>query len=175
LAARAALSARFPRHLLVIVPRHPERFGTVARLARKHGCRVALRSEQRQRLSDRVDVLIGDTMGELQLFYSAVDVAFVGGSLVPTGGHNVLEAAAVGAPVVFGPHMFNFEEIARLTLERGAGVRLAGAAELAPAISDFLGNANRRFEAGEAGKRLIAENRGAVERTLRLIEGLLPG
>ncbi|BAU50335.1 3-deoxy-D-manno-octulosonic acid transferase [Sulfurifustis variabilis] len=174
LAARTQLTRRFPDHLLVIVPRHPERFAPVARLTKKSGCRTALWSERRGPIDAAVEVLIGDTMGELQLFYGAADVAFIGGSLVPTGGHNLLEAAAVGTPVVFGPHMHNFTEIARLTLERGAGVQVMNATQLAPAISDFMGNANRRFNAGEAGKRMVAENRGAVERTLELIGKLIP-
>lgn len=174
LAARVALAARFPNQLLILVPRHPERFVAVTRLVRKAGLQAVLRSEHRSIVSAQVDVLIGDTMGELPLFYGAADVAFVGGSLMPTGGHNLLEAAAVGTPVVYGPHMFNFAEIARATRERGAGVQIKNAAQLAPALADFLGNANRRFEAGEAGKRLIEENRGAVAHTMRLIEALLP-
>lgn len=174
LAARRELLGRFPNHLLVLVPRHPERFPIAARLAKKAGCRVALRSAGRTRLDPRVDVLIGDTMGELQLFYGAADVAFIGGSLVPAGGHNLLEAAAVGTPVVFGPHMFNFEEVARAARTQGAGVQVSDPGQLAPALGDFMGNANRRFEAGEAGMRLVAENRGAVDRTMRLVETLLP-
>ena len=173
LAARAQLTRRFPDHLLVIVPRHPERFAQAARVAKKAGCRVALWSERRGPIPHEVDVVIGDTMGELQLFYAAADVAFVGGSLVSTGGHNLLEGAAVGTPVVFGPHMFNFAEISRLTIERGAGTQIQNASQLAPTISDFLGNANRRFEAGEAGKRMVDENRGAVVKTLALIEAVL--
>lgn len=173
LGAVEALKARFPTGLLVLVPRHPERFSRVARLCRRAGFNVALRSEQRRWLKAEVNVLVGDTMGELQLCYAAVDVAFVGGSLVATGGHNLLEAAAVGTPVVFGPHMFNFQEIGALALERGAGVQIQRPHELAPAIADFLGNANRRFEAGEAGKKLVEENRGALERNLRLLERLL--
>lgn len=173
LAARTELTRRFPGHLLVIAPRHPERFAAAARLARKAGCRVALWSERRGPIESAVDVVIGDTMGELQLFYAAVDVAFIGGSLVATGGHNLLEAAAVGTPFVFGPHTFNFAEITAMALERGAGVQVQSAAELAPALSDFLGNANRRFEAGERGKKMVDENRGAVARTLRLVEGLM--
>lgn len=173
LAARAQLTRRFPDHLLVMVPRHPERFGPAARVAKKAGCRTALWSERRGPVARDVDVVIGDTMGELQLFYAAADVAFVGGSLVPTGGHNLLEAAAVGTPVVFGPHMHNFDEIGRMTVSRGAGVQVRNAAQLAPAISDFLGNANRRFEAGEAGKRMVEENRGAVGKTLALIETVM--
>lgn len=173
LGAIEGLNPRFPSGLLVLVPRHPERFAQVARLCRRAGFNVALRRQQRGPLDPNVNVLVGDTMGELQLFYGAVDVTFVGGSLVATGGHNLLEAAAAGTPVVFGPHMFNFQEIGALALERGAGVQIQRSQELAPAIADFLGNANRRFEAGEAGKKLVEENRGALERNLQLLEPLL--
>jgi len=174
LAAYAELrkQPRFANLLLVLVPRHPERFASVARLCRRSGHRVALRSEHRGPLDAAVDILVGDTMGELMLFYGACDCAFIGGSLVPTGGHNPLEAEALGKAVVFGPHMFNFAEIAALTLERGAGVQVHDPAQLAPAVGDFLGNANRRDTAGEAGRRLVEENRGALERTLRLVEAV---
>jgi 3-deoxy-D-manno-octulosonic-acid transferase len=121
-----------------------------------------------------VDVVLGDTMGELQLFFAAGDCAFVGGSLVATGGHNVLEASAVGKPVVFGPHMFNFSEIAALTLERGAGTQIQHPEQLAAAVAAYLANPVRRAEAGEAGRKLVEENRGALEHTLELIERLLP-
>ncbi len=173
LAACRELKHRFPDHLLVLVPRHPERFSSVARLCRRAGFKTALRSEQHGMLDPTCEVLVGDTMGELQLLYGACDVAFIGGSLVPIGGHNLLEAAAVRTPVVFGPHMFNFEEIGAMALEQGAGVRIRHPSELAPAISDFMGNANRRFEAGEAGKKMVEENRGALEKNMRLIEGLI--
>jgi 3-deoxy-D-manno-octulosonic-acid transferase len=165
--------ARFKNMLLVLVPRHPERFAAVARLCKRHGLRVALRSDTQGGLERAVEVLIGDTMGELPLFYAAADVAFVGGSLVPTGGHNLLEAAAVGKPVVFGPHMFNFQEISQMALERGAGVQIQQASQLAPAVADFLGNANRRDRAGEAGRRMVEENRGAAAANMRIIAELL--
>jgi 3-deoxy-D-manno-octulosonic-acid transferase len=164
---------RFANMLLVLVPRHPERFAAVARLCRKSGFRVAVRSENRGALAAEVEILVGDTMGELQLFFGAADVAFIGGSLVPTGGHNLLEASALGKPVVFGPHMFNFQEISQMTLERGAGVQIQAPSELAPAISDFLGNANRRDSAGEAGRRMVEENRGALAANMRILEQLL--
>lgn len=164
---------RFVNMLLVLVPRHPERFSAVARLCRKQGFRIALRSENRGALDASVEIMVGNTMGELQLFYAAADCAFIGGSLVPTGGHNLLEAAAVGKPVVFGPHMFNFQEISIMTLERGAGVQIKTPAQLAPAVSDFLGNANRRDRAGEAGRKMVEENRGALVANMRLIEQLL--
>ncbi len=166
--------ARFKDALLVLVPRHPERFGAVAKLCRKSGFNVALRSQHQGALEPAVEVLVGDTMGELMLFYGACDCAFVGGSLVPTGGHNLLEAEALAKPVVFGPHMFNFVEITQLTLERGAGVQVADATQLASAIADFIGNANRRDRAGEAGRKMVEENRGALERTMRLLGQLLP-
>jgi 3-deoxy-D-manno-octulosonic-acid transferase len=174
LAALAQLKkqARFANMLLVLVPRHPERFAAVARLCKKNH-RIALRSENRGVLDPSVEILVGDTMGELQLFYGAADVAFIGGSLVPTGGHNLLEASAVGKPVVFGPHMFNFQEISQMTLDRGAGVQIQFPDQLAPAVSDFLGNANRRDGAGLAGRKMVEENRGALTANMRLIEKLL--
>ncbi|MHB8623223.1 MAG: lipid IV(A) 3-deoxy-D-manno-octulosonic acid transferase [Sulfuricaulis sp.] len=166
---------RFANMLLVLVPRHPERFAAVARLCRKRGFRSALRSDTRGPVDPAVEILVGDTMGELQLFYAAADCAFIGGSLMPIGGHNLLEACAVGKPVVFGPYMFNFQEISQMTLERGAGVLIHTSAQLAPAISDFLGNANRRDRAGEAGRKMVEENRGALEANMGLIAQLLPG
>lgn len=165
--------ARFANMLLVLVPRHPERFSGVARLCRRHGLRIALRSETPGALDPAVEVLVGDTMGELQLMYAAADCAFIGGSLVPTGGHNLLEAAAVGKPVVFGPHMYNFQEISQMTLERGAGVQVQERGRLAPAVADFLGNANRRDRAGEAGRKMVEENRGALAANMRILEQLM--
>jgi 3-deoxy-D-manno-octulosonic-acid transferase len=166
--------AEFREALLVLVPRHPERFAGVARLCRKRGFNVAQRSQQRGALDAGVEVLVGDTMGELMLLYGAGDVAFVGGSLVATGGHNLLEASALGKPVVFGPHMFNFTEIASLTLERGAGEQVQDGASLLRALADFLASPERRDRAGEAGKKLVEENRGALERTMTLLGPLLP-
>ncbi len=174
LAAFAQLKSqpRFANMLLVLVPRHPERFAAVARLCKKNH-RIALRSETPGALDPAVEVLVGDTMGELPLFYGAADVAFIGGSLVPTGGHNLLEASAVGKPAVFGPHMFNFQEISQMTLERGAGAQIQSPVDLAPAVADFLGNANRRDSAGLAGRKMVEENRGALAANMRLIEQLM--
>ncbi|MEK7815393.1 MAG: lipid IV(A) 3-deoxy-D-manno-octulosonic acid transferase [Pseudomonadota bacterium] len=184
LRAHAVLKARFPGLLLVLAPRHPERFDTVVRLCERAGLRVARRSDVQEaqmpqaairltQLPPAVDVLVGDTMGELQIFYSACDVSFIGGSLVPAGGHNFLEAAAVGKPFVFGPDMSNIEEIARLAVARGAGVQIARGEQLAEAIGNFLADAGRRAGAGEAGRRMVEENRGALVRTLQLIEAAL--
>lgn len=173
LGAHAVLKMRFPGLLLVLAPRHPERFETVTRLCARAGFQVVRRSSQPPALAPAADVLVGDSMGELQIFYSACDVSFIGGSLVPVGGHNFLEAAAVGKPFVFGPGMRNIEELARLAVARGAGVQIAHGEQLAQAIGDFLADASQRARAGDAGQKMVEENRGALARTLRLIEGLL--
>lgn len=174
LKAHARLAARDPSVLLVLVPRHPERFASVARLCRRRGFNVVRRTETDGALAPDTGVYLADTMGELPLFYAAADVAFVGGSLVETGGHNVLEPCALGVPVVFGPHMYNFVEISRMTLERGAGVQVADAAELADTVERFLHDANLRFRVGEAGRRMVEENRGSLRRTMDAIRPLLP-
>ena len=173
LTAHVQLKKQFPNILLVMVPRHPERFDVVVRLCERRGFNVARRSTRRAELPPAVDVLVGDTMGELQLFYGACDVAFIGGSLVPAGGHNFLEAAAVGTPFVFGPGMHNIEAIAALAVERGAGTQFSHGGQMADAIGDLLADAGRRERAGAAGRRLVEENRGALARTLALIEKAL--
>jgi 3-deoxy-D-manno-octulosonic-acid transferase len=173
--AFAPLRARFPRLLLVLVPRHPERFDSVARLCQQRGFRIERRSEHKQAVAPETAILVGDTMGELLLFHAAADVSYIGGSLVPLGGQNLLEAAAVGTPVVFGPHMFNFSEISRMALERGAGRQVQDSTELASAVADYLGNPAARKAAGAAGQRLVAENRGALAKTLALLRPMLTG
>ena len=112
-------------------------------------------------------------MGELQKLYVASEVAFVGGSLVPIGGHNLLEACAVGVPVIFGPHMFNVEEISEMAVTRGAGRQVEDALTLARAAADYLEQPALREKASEAALRLVSENRGALERTLSLIDSTL--
>ncbi len=175
LATHAQLKKQFPNLLLVLVPRHPERFDSVVRLCERHGFNAARRSATSGVvLPPAVDVLVGDTMGELQLFYGACDVAFVGGSLVPAGGHNFLEAAAVGVPAVFGPDMVNIEEIASQAVARGAATQIAHGGQLAEAVGSYLADPARRQAAGAAGKKLVEENRGALARTLQLIETLVP-
>jgi 3-deoxy-D-manno-octulosonic-acid transferase len=108
-------------------------------------------------------------MGELQRLYAAADVAFIGGSLVRRGGQNLLEACAVRVPVIFGPHMFHFEEISAMALERGAARQINGTAELAEAVSLYLEQPALRAAAGRAAHSLVTDNRGALERTLRHI------
>ena len=173
LVAYEEIKNRIPSLLLVLVPRHPERCAAVARLCRRAGRSVVLHSERRP-IGAAIDVVLGDTMGELQVFFMASDAAFIGGSLVASGGHNLLEAAAVGVPVVFGPHMFNFAEISQLTLEHGAGTQVRDAGELARAVIDYLERPDLRSRAGEAGQRMVAQNRGALDNTLALVGQLLP-
>jgi 3-deoxy-D-manno-octulosonic-acid transferase len=112
-------------------------------------------------------------MGELTLFLGAADAAFIGGSLVPHGGHNLLEAAAQGVPVVFGPHMFNFTEISELFLSRQAAVQVADGAELASLVGGWLQNASERSRIGENGRALVDRNRGALQRLTGLVARLV--
>lgn len=173
LKAFAIVRRSYPRSLLVVVPRHPERFGAVARQCRRAGYNTARRSVANGPLGDDVDVLVGDTMGELQRLYSAADIAFVGGSLARRGGHNILEACAVGCPVLFGPHMFHFEEIGAMALDHGAGRQVQDAASLAAAILRYFDDPRERGAAAEAARRLVVVNRGALERTLDLMQQAL--
>jgi 3-deoxy-D-manno-octulosonic-acid transferase len=119
-------------------------------------------------------VYLADTMGELPLLFAAADVAFVGGSLVATGGHNLLEPAALGVPVVTGPHLFNFREIAGLLLDRGAALQVASEAELGTTVAALLADPGRRESMGESGRAAVAANRGARERILGFAADLLP-
>ncbi len=163
-----------PDCLLMLVPRHPERFGRVAELCSRAGFRVVRRSSGRPCDQD-VDIFLGDTMGELMLFYAASDVAFVGGSLVPTGGHNMLEPAALGKPVIAGPHLFNFTEIAAAMERAGALCRVVDGTGLAEVTSRLLSSPEERAGMGEAGRRLVQQNRGALQRVLDLVRPCLEG
>ena len=175
LRAHRILLKRFPDALLVLVPRHPQRFDGVARLVEKS----ALRSLRRSALPPaeaaapplgELQVLLGDSMGELPMYLGAADVAFIGGSLVEVGGHNVLEPAALGLPVLFGPHMFNFEQARALLLERGAARQVDDVLGLEPALAALLQDAAAREAMGRAGREVMRANRGALQRLLGLIE-----
>ncbi|MEW8627344.1 MAG: lipid IV(A) 3-deoxy-D-manno-octulosonic acid transferase [Candidatus Thiodiazotropha sp.] len=158
--------------LLVLVPRHPERFDRVAQLVEESGFSLVKRSQQAC-CDEETGVFLGDTMGELTLFIGASDAAFIGGSLVPHGGHNILEAAAQGVAVVFGPHMFNFNEIKELFMQQQAAIEVESAEALAEQITQWLSDASERSRIGEAGRELVDKNRGALDRLTRLIEQLL--
>ena len=160
-----------PDSLLVLVPRHPERFAAAAALVRRRGFESARRS-RRPADCTGVRVYIGDTMGELPLFYAASDVAFVGGTLVETGGHNMLEPAALALPVLFGPHVYNFAEISRRLVEAGGAEFVDDPASLARAVAGYLKDANRRYTTGGRGRAFVEANRGARDRVLAMIETL---
>jgi 3-deoxy-D-manno-octulosonic-acid transferase len=157
--------------LLVLVPRHPERFDQVAELCTSAGYTLARHSKADATAG--VDILLGDTMGELMAFYGACDIAFVGGSLVPTGGHNMIEPAAWGVPILTGPHLFNFAEASRLLLEAEAMQVCDNADSLAQHCIDLLNNQQQRQTMGDAGLNVAEDNRGALDRLLAEIANSL--
>jgi 3-deoxy-D-manno-octulosonic-acid transferase len=168
LEAFAQIKAQIENLLLVLVPRHPERFNQVAELCTAAGFNLARRSGGDK--VDSADILLGDTMGELMSFFGACDIAFVGGSLVPTGGHNMIESAAWGVPVLTGPHLFNFSEASQLLLEGGAMQICDSADQMAEQVVELLQNQVQRTEMGNAAQRIAEANRGALNRLLNLIE-----
>ena len=170
--AHRALLERFPGLLLILVPRHPERFSEVRELIETTGLSVVSRTEG-VACSPTTSVLLGDTMGEVPLFYAASDVAFVAGSLVPIGGHNLLEPAAQALPIVTGPHLFNAQDIADMFAEMQACVIVNDKDELARAVADLLENPEKASELGRKGRFLLEQNKGALARLLVLIEPLL--
>lgn len=161
--------------LLILAPRHPERSRAVLELARRDGFKPVRHSERGAYTVDtRVYVL--DTLGELPVFYAAADVSFIGGSLVAVGGHNVLEPAALGVPVICGPHLFNFSEAAGRLEEAGALCRVSTVTELARTVDRLLDDANLRHALGEQGRRVVLENQGSLQRLLQALSeaDLLP-
>jgi 3-deoxy-D-manno-octulosonic-acid transferase len=163
-----------PNTLLVLAPRNPERFGEAEQMARQEGWKVARRSDLAIDAEPRVDVVVLDTIGELATIYQIATVVFVGGSLVATGGHNVLEPAVFGKPIVFGPHMENFLEIAEAFVSNGAGVQLAGEAELDEAFLSLMSDPVRRARLGAAARALVEANRGANDKSVTVLTTLLP-
>ena len=172
LEAFTQLLGQFPEALLVLVPRHPERFGRAAQLAQASGLTVCLHSE----LVDcrpSAQCFIVDAMGELLPYYAACDVAFVGGSLEAIGGHNALEPAALAKPVLFGPHTFNFEDITNQLLNTGAAIRVNNAKDLEEASTRLFRQPDLRNQMGRAGLELVKSGQGALERALEIVEGLI--
>jgi 3-deoxy-D-manno-octulosonic-acid transferase len=158
-----------PGLLLVIVPRHPERFGEVKKLCEQHQLVVVTRTSD-EVCDSHVDVYLADTMGELKMLYAAADVAFVGGSMVPVGGHNILEALAVGTPVLFGPYMANFKEIAQGVLRHNAAMQCQDKDEIISAIGHLYADVGYRQSLAEKGRAFIRQNQGAVTRILGILQ-----
>ena len=154
--------------LLIIVPRHPQRFDEVFNLIVDSGLKVKRRSDGLG-CDESIQVLLGDSMGELLSYYSVCDIAFIGGSLIDTGGQNMLEAAAASKPILFGPSVFNFEKIAQLFLEKDAAIQVGDADDLMKTISALLLDDTKRQKLGENAKNSFEKNRGAVDRLLKLI------
>jgi 3-deoxy-D-manno-octulosonic-acid transferase len=159
-----------PDLLLVLAPRHPERIGDVDRLIRERGFEIARRSTH-EPCSGRVDVLLVDTVGELAALYQVATVAFVGGSLVPIGGHNLLEPAAVGVPVLFGPYVENCVDPAAALESTGGGRKVRDAEHLGAELERLLVDADQRHEMGSRAGRVVEANRGALDRSLTLLLG----
>jgi len=172
--------------LLILVPRHPQRFNEVAALVEKAGLRYERRSTWApgaaggpapgvaRPLPGNVTVLLGDSMGELGAYYAASDLAFIGGSLLPLGGQNLIEACAVGVPVLIGPHVFNFTQATADAVAAGAAVQVQDPADLARALRELLNDKARRTAMGGAASAFAARHRGATARTVDVLMALLP-
>jgi len=158
--------------LLVIVPRHPQRFGEVQKLIEARGLRWQRRSEELP-IAPETRVLLGDSMGEMFAYYAACDVAFVGGSLLDYGSHNLIEGCAVGVPLLLGPSVYNFAEAAQAALACGAARLVENAPALLVAAVELLGNEEARRRMGSAGQAFVEQHRGASARTLALLEEVL--
>jgi 3-deoxy-D-manno-octulosonic-acid transferase len=172
LEAHRDVRKRHPGAILVLVPRHPPRFNEVASWLEKQNVRFIRHSQPSARTPD-LEVVLVDTLGELLDFYAMGDVAFVGGTLVEVGGHNLLEPAALGVPVLAGPHNFNGADIAKILVERGAALIVNDAQELAARVSVLLSSPTDRARIGALGRECVEDNRGALDKLLGLIDPLM--
>lgn len=163
----------YPEILLVSVPRHVERVFYLQNLYQSQGYQVIKRSENKVS-ANSADIFIGDTMGELLTFYAASDIAFVGGSLVKKGGQNPLEPAAIGLPILTGPHTFNFALITEQLQQRGIEIQVNNSQELAEQVMALLADPAKRQQVGNEAKKFIGENKGSVIKHLEFIERLIP-
>jgi 3-deoxy-D-manno-octulosonic-acid transferase len=170
--AHRLVQERYPDAALVLIPRHPERFAAVRTYLHKEGCRFVARTDGLPCTSD-TEVFLVDTMGEVPLFYAACDVAFVGGTLVPVGGHNLLEPAALGRPVITGPYLFNTQDIANMFERLGASIVVNNAGQLGNAVADLFAAPNVAADIGARGMEIVRQNRGSLERLLTLLEPLV--
>ena len=170
--AHEQVCSRFPGALLILVPRHPQRFDTVRSLLLSRELAFVTRSSAAP-VTDDVRVLFVDTLGELQMFYAAADAAFIAGSLAPIGGHSLLEPAALHCPIVIGPHNFNAPDIARLFLEADAALQVQSAGDLGSAIITLLDDQTQRSQMTASAQAILERNRGALTRLLDCIDDLL--
>jgi 3-deoxy-D-manno-octulosonic-acid transferase len=178
----ALKNIRIPNLLLVIVPRHPQRFGAVANLLKQHNIRFQRRSEmgrggnipdgdfQDCAIPSDIQVVLGDSMGEMFAYYAAADLAFIGGSLLPYGGQNLIEACAVGTPVLVGPHMYNFAEATRLAVSAGASIQVPDAMVLFIEAQRLFQDTDKLQKMRQQCAKFVETNRGATDRSLQLIQ-----
>jgi 3-deoxy-D-manno-octulosonic-acid transferase len=180
------LRARIPDALLILVPRHPQRFDEVAVLIDSAAQSYVRRSAWAGRaaaagsgidaapaLPPNVNVLLGDSMGELSAYYAASDLAFIGGSLLPLGGQNLIEACAAGVPVLIGPHTFNFTQATNDAITEGAALRVSDPAALARGLRELFSDKPRRLAMSAAASAFAAKHRGATARTVAVLGALL--
>src|SRR5690606_2043781 len=172
LAAHDLVRAAIPGALLVLVPRHPQRFAAVKALLAARQVPFASRSLQ-ERVDASTQVLLVDTLGELLSFYACADVALVGGSLVPIGGHNLLEPAALARAILIGPHNFNAPETAALLRAEGAALEVADERMLGEQVARLLLDPSERERMGAAARMVVERNRGALERVLASVGELI--
>jgi len=172
IAAHALVRARHPGALLILVPRHPQRFEAVRAMLRRSGIEFAQRSAGEEPTAEQ-PVFLVDTLGDLQTFYAASDVAFVAGSLVPVGGHSLLEPAVLGLPMLSGPHTQNAQDVADLLEKSGALRIVRSSAELAQRVADWFDDPARARADGERGQQAVVQNRGAVNRLVAMVAPLL--
>jgi 3-deoxy-D-manno-octulosonic-acid transferase len=171
IAAHKQIRAVNPQALLILVPRHPTRFDAIAKLSAQ-SFSTARRSLQ-QSCMPETSVYLGDTMGELLLMYSAVNVAFVAGSLIPRGGHNMLEPGALGKPIITGPYLFNFAEISELFVSAHALAKVTDADSLAKEVIELMRHPGEQAEMGARALQVVAENRGALAKQVELVSAVI--
>lgn len=159
--------------LLLLVPRHPQRFAEVEALLKARSLRYVLRTELAQALNEDVQVVLGNSMGEMYAYYAASDFAVMGGSLQPLGGQNLIEAAAMGVPTILGPHMFNFAQVTREAVAAKAAVQMGAVSELHNMIASLAADKEKIQRMSEAAKRFALQHRGTTQRLMAAIEGLL--
>jgi len=172
---QAYMAATLPREfLLVIVPRHPQRFDEVARLIEEQGLQLQRRSQLgTASVAASTHILLGDSMGEMFAYYAACDLAFIGGSLLPLGGQNLIEACACGKPVLFGPHMFNFAQISEAALEAGAACQLTDAVQVFLQAAELLSSKEVLSQMADAAIGFSERDKGATQRTVALLTTVL--
>ena len=159
--------------ILILAPRHPERADKVFTMCKKMGFFTTRRTDH-ESFTEKHDVFLLDTLGELQLYYAASEIAFIGGSLVDTGGQNMLEPAALNLPLITGPYTYNFLEVRKLLIENKALIQVSNYLELSEKVIELIGDANLRHNLGERAKDVVLANRGSSERTIDIIKPYLP-